>query len=119
MEQRQFEHLRQLMRQFRDERGWSRYHRPKDLAVSVAIEAAELMELFQWRAEDETARLAHDAGAREPVAEEMADVLWYLVSLADVLNVDLFRAAVRKMEKNRAKYPAPAVAGAVVAPRRQ
>jgi NTP pyrophosphatase (non-canonical NTP hydrolase) len=90
---------------FRDARDWRRFHAPKDLAISIALEAAELLEHFQWK--DAAAAAAHLARRRERgrVAAEMADVLLLLLSLADVLGVDLREAALRKLRTNARKYP--------------
>ena len=85
------------------ERDWAQFHTPKTLAMSVAIEAAELMEHFQWGTDAGSAVL--DAAQRKRVAQEMGDVLIYLVRLSRVLDIDLVTAAVDKLELNRAKYP--------------
>ncbi len=90
------DYLRKKVAEFRDERNWIEYHNPKDLSVSVAIEAAELLELFQWK----------DSGYDpKRLEEEMADVMIYLLSLSDVTNIDLGEAVLRKIEKNSRKYP--------------
>jgi NTP pyrophosphatase (non-canonical NTP hydrolase) len=100
-----FENLRDRLRQFAAERDWQQFHTPKNLAMSVAIEAAEIMEHFQWLTTSQS--LALDAAARREVAHEIADVLLYLVRLADVLGIDMIAAAHEKIELNAAKYPAP------------
>jgi dCTP diphosphatase len=91
------------IRKFRDERDWKQFHNPKDLAVSISIEAAELLELFQWKGAAESARFAADN--RERVSEEIADVAIYLVELADITGIDLAQAIDAKLEKNARKYP--------------
>lgn len=91
------------IRKFRDERDWKQFHDPKNLAVSISIEAAELLELFQWKTGDEATRYATQN--KDRVAEEMADVAIYLLELADVAGIDLTRAIEAKLEKNAAKYP--------------
>ena len=96
--------LRQRLRQFAAERDWEQFHVPKNLAMSVAIEAAEIMEHFQWLTPDESAALP--APQRAAVAREIADVLLYLVRLADVLEIDPVEAALDKMAINARKYPA-------------
>jgi NTP pyrophosphatase (non-canonical NTP hydrolase) len=102
---RPFDDLTERVVRFRDERDWARFHNPKDLALSIAIEAAELMELFQWRDEGEIReKLASEAG-RQRVGEEMADVLILLLSAADAMGIDLYRATLEKIETNAAKYP--------------
>jgi dCTP diphosphatase len=99
------------MRQFVAERQWEKYHRPKNLAMSLAIETAELMEHFQWLDHEESAALARDAAARQDIADEMADVLSFLLSLANSLDVDLAAAFEAKMARNELKYPADKVRG--------
>ena len=96
--------LRDALRQFAAERDWDQFHSPKNLASALAVEAAELLERFQWLTEDESRSLSPADLAR--VREEMADVLNYLVRLADKLDVDLFEVARDKIGKNALKYPA-------------
>ena len=91
------------IRKFRDDREWKKFHNPKDLAVSISIEAAELLELFQWKAGEESA--AYAAANRERVSEEIADVAIYLIELADITGIDLAQAIDAKLEKNAKKYP--------------
>ena len=88
---------------FRDVRGWKKYHNPKDLAASIVIEASELLEIFQWVSEEES----YDVARRniERVREEVADILIYLIYLADVLQIDLEYAVLEKLKKNEEKYP--------------
>ena len=90
---------------FRDARDWRQFHNPKDLAISVCLEAAELLELFQWkRPEEIRAFLAEDENLHR-VGQEMADVLILLISMADVLRIDLVEAARAKLDENARKYP--------------
>jgi dCTP diphosphatase len=102
---RDFAVLEERVRRFRDERDWRRFHTPKDLALSVALEAAELLEHFQWRTDAETSAELASAEKRREVGREMADVLILLVSAADVIGVDLYEATLRKIEENARKYP--------------
>lgn len=95
--------LRDRLRAFVAERDWDQFHAPRNLAMSVMIEAAELGEHFQWAGADGAVPL--DARRREAIAHEMADVLLYLVRLADKLDMDLLEAASHKLELNAAKYP--------------
>ena len=98
--------LKQMMREFVAERHWEKYHTPKNLAASVSVEAAELLELFQWLTPEEAAhKPINDAPFRQAVAEELADVLMYLISLANTLNLDVAQTVSAKMAKNRLKYP--------------
>lgn len=93
-----------ILREFRDSRGWKKYHTPKNLSVSISIEAAELLELFQWTTsvEDEM-RVLEERG--KEVEEEVADILIYTLFLCDVAGIDPLVAVKRKMEKNERKYP--------------
>ena len=91
------------MRQFAAERDWDQFHSPKNLASALAVEAAELLERFQWLTEDQSRRLPPEELAK--VRDEMADVLNYLVRLADKLDVNLLEAARDKIEVNAQKYP--------------
>ena len=98
--------LRELVRHFVDERDWRQFHAPKNLSMSLAIEAAELMEHFQWIDAAESRTIADDAEKLLPVREELADVLCYALALANELNIDLATAVREKMVKNALKYPA-------------
>ena len=95
--------LRDSLRQFAAERDWDQFHSPKNLAMALAVEAAELLERFQWVTEEDSRHLAPAELAR--VREEMADVLNYLVRLADQLDVNLLDAATEKIALNALKYP--------------
>lgn len=99
--------LRDAMRAFTDERDWHRFHDPKSLVLALVGEVGELAELFQWLPADDAAALMSDEPRREQVRDELADVLLYLVRLADVLEVDLGEAADDKMRKNALKHLAP------------
>jgi dCTP diphosphatase len=96
--------LRERLRRFALERDWEQFHTPKNLAMSAAIEAAELMEHFQWLTPEQSRAL--DAAQKQEVAHEIADVLLYLIRLADVLGIDPVAAASEKIEINARKYPA-------------
>ncbi len=101
--------LRDIVRQFVDERDWDQFHSPRNLACALSVEAAELLEPFQWLEKGTAQELGETA--RLQVKHEMADVLTYLIRLADKLDVDLYQAVVEKMELNRLKYPADQVRG--------
>ena len=103
--------LRDKLREFVAERDWDQFHSPKNLAMALCVEAAELLEHFQWLTEADSRRLAPEKLAQ--VRDEMADVLVYLVRLADKLEVDLLAAAAQKIEKNALKYPADKVRGSM------
>jgi NTP pyrophosphatase (non-canonical NTP hydrolase) len=98
--------LRKLMSEFVAERQWEVFHAPKNLAMSLAIEAAELMEHFQWLSVDESREVAKDAGQLAEIADELADVTCYALALANALRTELSDAVRTKMAKNAAKYPA-------------
>jgi len=98
-----FRDLRDALRTFAAERDWDQFHSPRNLATALAVEAAELLEPFQWLTEAQGRELP--PATRAAVEEEMADVLLYLVRLADKLDVDLELAARAKMARNAEKYP--------------
>jgi dCTP diphosphatase len=91
------------IREFVGERDWSQYHSPKNLSMALSVEAAELVEIFQWLSEDQSRNLTPEQKAH--AAEEIGDVLIYLVNLADKLGIEPIEAAFTKMEKNATKYP--------------
>jgi len=95
--------LRDALRQFAEEREWGKFHTPKNLAISLCVEAAELLEHYQWLSETESVAIRPETKAK--VSEEIADVLIYLVQIADKLDVDLKAAAIEKLRLNAAKYP--------------
>lgn len=85
---------------FRDERNWKQFHNPKDLAISISLEAAELLEVFQWSADDLICE-----EKRDKIREELADVVNYAVLLSDVCGLDLDEIVLEKIQRNREKYP--------------
>lgn len=95
--------LRSDLRRFAQAREWQQFHTPKNLAMALSVEAAELVECFQWLTPEQSARLK--GRDRRAVEEEAADVLLYLLRLTDVLDIDLLQAAQRKMKLNARKYP--------------
>ena len=95
--------LRDALRRFAAARDWQQFHTPKNLAMALAVEAAELLEHFQWLTAAQSAQLT--ARQKRAVADEIADVLLYLTRLADVLDIDPLAAARRKMRVNARKYP--------------
>ena len=101
--------LRDRLRQFAAERDWDRFHSPKNLAMALIAEAAELVEHFQWLTEAESGALPSEK--LKEVEAELADVLLYVVRLADKLDVDLNRAAMDKIARNEVKYPVERVRG--------
>jgi NTP pyrophosphatase (non-canonical NTP hydrolase) len=95
--------LRDALRAFTAARDWQPFHSPKNLAMALSVEAAELLEVFQWMTEADSRNLAPDAKAA--ASEEIADVLLYLIVLCDALDIDPVAAAERKMVANAEKYP--------------
>ena len=98
--------LRDRMRAFTDERAWAKFHDPKSLILTLVGEVGELAELFQWVPADEAVQRASEDPLRQRVGEELADVLAYLVRLADVLDIDLAEVTRRKVESSAERFPA-------------
>ncbi len=103
------EELKQRLRQFARERDWEQFHSPKNISMALIVEAAELVEHFQWLTQEQSKKLP--ASAFHQVEQEMADVFIYLVRMADLLGIDLMDAADRKIAINAKKYPAHEVRG--------
>jgi NTP pyrophosphatase (non-canonical NTP hydrolase) len=99
------DNLKTALLKFRDDRNWKQFHTLKDLIISLNLEAAELLELTQWKTEADLVSLRTDAAFREALRDECADVLLYLLLVCDAAGVDLLDAAARKIEKNAARYP--------------
>jgi dCTP diphosphatase len=103
--------LRDALREFAAERDWDQFHSPKNLASALSVEAAELLECFQWLTEEQSRNLTPEQHAH--VREELADVLNYLVRLADKLDVNLLEAARDKIGQNALKYPVAKAKGSI------
>ena len=97
------------IKKFRDERDWIQFHDPKNMAISIIIEASELLEHFQWKSKEEVENYANEH--KDKIEEEIADIAIYLFELADNLRIDLSEAMERKLNKNERKYPADKVRG--------
>ena len=97
------DHLRQKIDQFVTERDWAQFHTPKNLAMAMIVEAAELVEHFQWNTPEESLQLTPEK--REAVSHELADTFVYLLRIAEVLKIDLIEAANEKIVLNAKKYP--------------
>lgn len=95
--------LQSMIRKFCDERDWGQFHNPKDLSISLALEAAEVLEHFQWKNEDEMTKYSVDH--KGAIAEELADVLYWVLLLSNKLDIDLIGSFQEKMLKNEQKYP--------------
>lgn len=97
--------LKHSVAQFVRARDWEQFHTPKNLTLSIAIEAAELMEIFQWAAGGESGRLSQQPEIKAKIEEELADVLIYCLGLANQTNIDISETVQRKLDRNAAKYP--------------
>ena len=95
--------ITEKIKKFRDERDWNQFHNHKDVALSLVLEATEVLEHFQWKSLAEVE--AHGVHAKDEIADELADVAMFLFELADSLKIDLPIAIEQKMQKNAAKYP--------------
>lgn len=93
------ETIKQVLK-FRDDRNWKQFHNPKDLAVSISLEAAELLEVFQWSGSDTVCE-----SKQEKIREELADVLNYCILMADVCGLDMDEIVQEKIKRNNANYP--------------
>ncbi|MBS3817731.1 MAG: nucleotide pyrophosphohydrolase [Candidatus Thermoplasmatota archaeon] len=91
--------LEKKVRDFRDERDWKKYHTPKDLSLSISIEASELLELFQWKDDDLS------SVDKERLEEELADVMIYILALSDIADIEIGRAVEKKLKENEERYP--------------
>jgi NTP pyrophosphatase (non-canonical NTP hydrolase) len=97
--------LKKIVADFRDARGWKKFHAPRNLATSIVLEASELLELFQWDLRAfSAAQIKKDKDRMEEIKNEMADVIVYSLSLADILGIDVTDAIIKKMEHNAKKY---------------
>ncbi|MER5929396.1 nucleotide pyrophosphohydrolase [Streptomyces sp. NPDC002054] len=108
------ERLGQLQRrlaEFAAARGWEPYHTPKNLAVALSVEAAELVEIFQWLTPEQSARVMEEPDTAHRVADEVADVLAYLLQFCEVLGVDVLDALAAKIERNELRFPRPGTPG--------
>ena len=105
----ELDELIRKIRNFVEERDWDQFHSPKNLAMALAVEASELVEIFQWMTEEESQQL--DPKRKQYAEEEIADVMTYLIRISDRLDIDLLAAVERKLAINQKKYPANLVRG--------
>ena len=103
--ERKIHELKDKIKKFCDERDWDQFHNAKELAIALSIEASELLEIFRWKTHEEVEELFKNEKKKEDIEDEMADILYFLVRLAQKYNLDLSEALDRKMEKNDKKYP--------------
>lgn len=102
--------LQQTLRDFAAARHWQPFHTPKNLSTALLVEAAELAEIFQWMSAEESQAAHRDTAMKEHIADEVADVLLYLLQLADQCAIDIPTAVTNKLAKNASKHPAPGAA---------
>lgn len=103
--------LKNDVRLFAEQRDWGQFHTPKNLAIGMATEASELLELYRFKSEDEIQDLMNDEAKRQEMKDEVADVLWFVLRFAQMYDIDLASAFKTKLEKNRDKYPVEAAKG--------
>ncbi len=99
------ETLKERVRRFVRKRDWEKYHNPKDLAIAIAVEAGELLELFQWMRESESEKVRENESLMERIKSELADILNYCLSMANALDLDLTKTILEKIGENERKYP--------------
>ena len=105
-ESKRYNALVERIRKFSEERDWAQFHDPKNLAISLQLECAEVLVLFQWTKANNIRE-----GKESEIADELADVFYYIIKLADIYNIDLTEALEKKMDKNEIKYPVDKVKG--------
>lgn len=103
--------LKKRIQKFVEDREWGKYHNSKDLAISIAVEASELLELFQWVREKDIEALLKDASKFTMLEDELADIIILCLNLANVTGIDVSSAVMKKIEKNEARYPVELVKG--------
>ena len=99
------QHYQNRIRQFANDRDWDQFHSPKNLAMALVGEVGELVELFQWRTEEESRQIDRGSDLHEQLSEELADIMIYMLRLADKGDIDLEMAVQRKMQLNEKRYP--------------
>lgn len=103
--------IKARIKQFVRERDWEQYHSPKNLSMSIAIEAAELMEHFQWLTIEQSKKLLKDKKKREEIEDELADIVIFILDFCNLSGINIERSTLSKLEKTAKKYPANLVRG--------
>lgn len=103
--ERKIQELKELVKEYCEKRDWDQFHGAKNLAIALSIEVSEILEHFRFKSEKEVEELFQNSLKREEIEDEMADVLYFLLRMAQKYNVDLDEAFNRKMEKNEKRYP--------------
>lgn len=111
IQESKFEELSARIQEFVKDRDWEQYHNPKNLSMAIAVEAAELLEIFQWLSPDECDKDILSQGQKINVADELADIIIYAIRMAQVLKIEMLEAVERKIEKNELKYPIEKIKG--------
>jgi NTP pyrophosphatase (non-canonical NTP hydrolase) len=104
-------HLKQKLAKFVKDRDWAQYHSPKNLSMSIAIEAAELMEVFQWANIEESHKILKNKKKLEDIKDELADIAMFVMEFCNMFDIDLSSAVLKKLKKNAKKYPVHLVKG--------
>lgn len=104
-------YLKSKIKKFVKDRDWEQYHSPKNLSMSIAIEAAELMEHFQWLTIEQSKRLLKDKKKKEEIEEELADIAIFILDFCNMFDIDIEKSIAKKLEKTAKKYPTHLVRG--------
>lgn len=103
--------LKEAVKKFCDERDWEKFHSPKDIAIGIATEAGELLQIFRFKSEEESKKMLTDKNIKERVGEELADVFYFVLRFSQLYGFDLADELENKLKKNEKRYPAEAVRG--------
>ena len=104
--------IRKRLQEFAKERDWEQFHNPKNLSMALSVEASELLEIFQWQKAEEYKNASEEQ--KEMIKDEIADIFYYLIRISDKLDINIEEALIKKMQKNRKKYPKDLVKGKAV-----
>ena len=107
-----YKKLKKEIKDFVDERDWEQFHNPKNLSMALSVEASELLEIFQWQKAEEYKNASEEQ--KEMIKDEVADIFYYLIRISDKLDINIEEALIKKMQKNRKKYPKDLVKGKAV-----
>jgi len=107
-----YEKIKKEIKDFVDERDWEQFHTPKNLSMALSVEASELLEIFQWQKTEEYKNATEEQ--KEMIKDEIADIFYYLVRISDKLDINIEEALLKKMKKNREKYPKELVKGKAI-----
>jgi len=108
-----FQEIKNRIKQFIKERDWEQFHSPKNLSMSIAIEAAELMEHFQWLTIEQSKKLLKNKKKREEIEDELADIAIYIIDFCNLFNINIEKSIISKLDKTAKKYPTHIVKGKI------